>query len=176
MNSITQTMPVPEKSEGHFVFHRPRASSHPQQTLNTMKARSHKDDAPQREATGTTNFLGPCNICRSEWPSHTGEIPTRNVASTPRRRGWQLPRQVNWPTTPQGAPVNPLQPGFSSKQEYGPDLPPPPPKTSETTYLSTAGNQQSFWRSGEHLLSLKYWANRCDQEAAAGHCLNLPWR
>lgn len=48
-NNITHTMPVPEKSEGHFVFPRPRASPHPLQTLNTTKARRHNYDVPQRQ-------------------------------------------------------------------------------------------------------------------------------
>lgn len=41
------------------------------------------------------------------------------------------PDNACWPLT-QGAPKNPLQSGFSSKQEYGPDLPHPlPTKASE---------------------------------------------
>lgn len=95
---------------------------------------------PQGETTGTASAPGPCNYLQVRL-SHIGEIPTRNVSSTPHRRGQQLPlpQQFRWT---QRAQVNPLQSGFSSRQQYGPDLPHPPPKAGETTDLSPAGYQQ----------------------------------
>lgn len=50
-NSISHMMPVSEQSEGCFIFHRPIAPPHPQQTWNTAKARNHNYDVPQRQIT-----------------------------------------------------------------------------------------------------------------------------
>lgn len=129
---------------------------------------------PQRETTGTASAPGPCRSdspIQVKFPLETWALPHTEGDSSS-----HSPDNGSRPTTLQGAPLNPLQSGCSSRQQQGPDLPHPPPQAGGTTYLSPAGNQQSSWRSGKHLISLKYWANRCDQQAAAGHSLNLPWR
>lgn len=129
------------------------------------------------ETTGTASVLGPCNICRSEGLSHTCEIPTRNVGSTPCRRRQQLLLPWQCMLTPDSRSTKKSS-SVRRQQQAGIWTWPPSSPTHQgkwTTYLSPAGNQQSSWRSGKHLLLLKYWANRCDQQAAAGHCLDLPW-
>lgn len=167
-------MPVPEKSEGHFAFHRPRASPHPQQTLNTTKARRHNYDVPQRQQALLVSQVLAISAGLRDSPIHM-KFPLETWA-LPHAEGESSscsPDNACWPLT-QGAPKNPLQSGFSSKQEYGPDLPHPLPKASEQPTCPLQAISRAP-ESGKHLLLLKYWANRCDQQAAAGHCLDLPW-
>lgn len=123
------------------------------------------------ETTGTASVPGPCNICRSEGLSHTREIPTRNVGSTPCRRRQQLLLPQQCMLTPDSRSTKKSS-SVRLQQQAGIWTWPPSSPTHQgkwITYLSPAGNQQSSWRSGKHLLLLKYWANRCDQQAAAGH-------
>lgn len=76
--SRTTTMVDPGE---HFSFHRPKVSW----------CATGREEALLRAP-------GPCNYLQVQL-SHTGEIPIRNVSSTPHRRGQQLPLSWQWKLT-----------------------------------------------------------------------------